>query len=121
MGEIGKAEQPGALGAQPHHLGDDRLVVGRAAIVAARDEGAKDFFAQVAAVGELQERLDAGPRQCDRIAVEAALLRVGFHRLAHEIGQAGELRFAFERKREGLFVGQHVLAERGAERRRGAR
>ena len=50
MGEIGKSEQSGALGAQPHHLGDDGLVVGRAAIVAAHDEGAEDFFAQVAAL-----------------------------------------------------------------------
>ena len=72
MGEIGKAEQARALGAQPHRLGDDRLVVGRPAIVAAHDEGAKDFFAQIAAIGELQERLDARARQRDRIAVEAA-------------------------------------------------
>ena len=72
MGEIGKTEQAGALGAQPHRLGDDRLVVGRAAIVAAHDEGAKDLFAQVAAVGELQERLDARTRQRDRVAVETA-------------------------------------------------
>jgi hypothetical protein len=97
MGEVGKAEQAGALGAQPHHLGDDRLVVGRAAIVAALGEGAKDLFAQIAPVGELQERLDARTRQRDDVAVEAALLRLGFQRLAHEIGQAGELGFAVER------------------------
>ncbi len=45
MGEIGIAEQAGALGPQPHHLGDDRLVVGLAVIIAARDEGAVDPFA----------------------------------------------------------------------------
>ena len=56
MGEVGIAEKPRALGAQLHRLGDDRLVVGCPAIVAARDEGAKDFFAQVAALRELQER-----------------------------------------------------------------
>ena len=115
MGEVGIAEQLGALGAQPHHLGDDRLVVGRAAIVAARDEGAEDLFAQVAALGELQERLDAGARQRDDIAGEAALLRLGFHRLAHEVGQAGKLGFVVQRQREGLLVGEHVLAERRAE------
>ena len=57
------AEQPRALGAQCHHLGDDRLVVGRAAAVAARDPGAKDLLAQIAAGGELQERLDARARE----------------------------------------------------------
>ena len=115
MGEIGKSEQFCALGAQPHHLGDDRLVVGRAAIVAAHGEGAEDLFAQVAALGELQERLDAGARQRDHVAVELALLRFGFHRLAHEVGQAGELGFAVDGEREGLLVGEHVLAERGAQ------
>ena len=73
MGEVGIAEEPRPLGAQPHHLGDDRLVVGRAAIVAAHDEAAEELFAQIAPVGELQERLDARSRQRDRIAVEPAL------------------------------------------------
>ena len=36
---------------------------------------------------------------------------------ADEIGQAREIIFGFERQRVGLLVGQHVLAERGAERR----
>ena len=36
---------------------------------------------------------------------------------AHEIGQAGEIGLAVEHQRVGLLVGQHVLAERGAERR----
>ena len=117
MGEIVIAEQAGALGAQPHHLGNDRLVVGRAAIVAAADEGAKDLLAQIAALRELQERFDAGARQRDNAAVETALLRFGLHRLAHEIGQAGKLGFAFEREGESLLVGQHVLAEVGAQRR----
>jgi hypothetical protein len=62
MGEIGEAEEARALGAQPHHLGDVRLVVRRAAVVAAHGEGAEDLFAQIAAVGELQERLGAGAR-----------------------------------------------------------
>ena len=57
------AEQPRALGAQRHHLGDDRLVVGLAAAVAARDPGAERLLAQIAARGKLQERLDAGAPQ----------------------------------------------------------
>jgi hypothetical protein len=61
------AEQLGALGAQRHRLGDRRLVVGRAALVAARDPGAERLLAQIAAGGELQERLDAGARQRDDV------------------------------------------------------
>ena len=49
------------------------------------------------------------------MTVETALLRLGFHRLAHEIGKACKLRLAFERQRECLLVRQHVLAKRGAE------
>ena len=44
--------------------------------------------------------------------------RFGFHRLAHEVGQAGELGFAVKRKRKGLLVGEHILAERGAQGRK---
>ena len=55
MGEVGVAQKPRPLGAQLDRLGDDCLVVGCSAIVAARDEGAEDFFAQVAALRELQE------------------------------------------------------------------
>ena len=117
MGEVGIAEQFCALGPQLHHFGDDRLVVGGAAIVAARDKSAKHLFAQVAPLRELQERFDARPRQRDDVAVEAAFLRFGSHRFAHETRQPGKLRFALKRQREILLIGQHVLAERGAERR----
>ena len=96
MGEVVIAEQAATLGAQLHHLGNNRLVVGCAAIVAAADEGAKDLFAQIAALRELQEWFDAGARQRDNAAVETALLRFRLHRFAHEIGQAGKLGFAFE-------------------------
>ena len=44
-----EAEQPGALGAQLQDLGDDRVVVVRAAVVAAVDEHPPDLLAQVAA------------------------------------------------------------------------
>ena len=88
MGEGGIAEQPRALRPQRNHLGDDRLVVGGAAAVAARDPGAKDFLPQVATGRELQERLDAGARDGDDVlAVEAALLSRNPRRRAHEIGK----------------------------------
>ncbi len=45
VGEGRKAEQLGALGAQSHHLGDQRAVVGGAAVLAAPDPGLEDFFA----------------------------------------------------------------------------
>src|SRR5258706_4466242 len=53
--------------AQCNHLGDDRLVVGCAAVVAARDPGAKCLFAQVAPGRELEERLDARARGGDDV------------------------------------------------------
>ena len=117
MREIGKAEQPRALGPQPHHLGDDLLVVGRSAVVAAMDEGLKGLLAQIAPAGKLQERLYARTRQRHHIAVETAFFGIGLHGLANEIGQPGKLGLALKHKLERLLVGQHVLAERGAERR----
>src|SRR5258708_20183236 len=65
MRETRIAQQPRALGAQCNHLGDDRLVVGCAAVVAARDPGAKCLLAQVAPGRELEERLDARARGGD--------------------------------------------------------
>ena len=115
LGEIGVAEQPRSLGAKLHHLGDDRLVVGRAVIVAAGDESAEDLFAQIAPARELEEGEGARARQRNDAAVEAALLCFAPHRLAHECGQAGKFGLAGEAQREGLFVGEDVLAERGAE------
>ena len=112
------AEQLGALGAQRHGLGDDRLVVGLVAVVAAGDPGAERLLAQIAARRELQERLDAGARQRDDVlAGHAALFGGGGRGLAQEIGQAGEIGLAVQLHRVGLLVGQHVLAERRAERR----
>src|SRR6478672_235974 len=61
------AEQPRAFGAKPQHLRDDRLVVGLAAIVAARDPGAEDFFAQIPPRRELQEWLDARTAERDHM------------------------------------------------------
>ncbi len=112
------AQQPRALGAQRHHLGDDRLVVGFAAAVAARDPGAERLLAQVAARGKLQERLDARPPERDQmLAGKPALLGVGAQRRAHEVGQAREVVLALQHELPALLVGEHVLAERRAERR----
>ena len=117
MGEGRIAEQPRALGPQRHHLGNDRLVVGCAAAVAARDPGAKNLFAQVAPRGELQERLDARARSGDGVlAGKPALLGRRPRCRAHEIRKTGEVVFAVEHQRIALLVRQHVLAERGAER-----
>ena len=112
------AEQLGALDPQRNHLGDDRLVVGLVAFVAARDPGAERLLAQIAPRRELQERLDAGALQGDDVlAVHAALGGRGGRGFAEKIRQAGEIGLAVELHRVGLLVGQHVLAERGAERR----
>ncbi len=106
------AEEPRALDAQLHHLGDDRLVVGRAAAVAARDPGAERFLPQVAARRKLQERLDARtPERDDMLALEPALLGVGAQRRTQEVRQPGEVSFGFEDERVTLLIRQHVLAE----------
>jgi hypothetical protein len=51
VGEGRKAQELSALGAQGHHFGDQRLVVGRPAAIAARRPGAERLLAQVAAGG----------------------------------------------------------------------
>ncbi len=53
----GEAEQPRPLGAQPQDLGDDGLVVVRAAVVAARHELGPHLLAQLAVGGGGEERL----------------------------------------------------------------
>ena len=118
MGEALVAEEAGAFGAQRHHLGDDGFVVGLAAALAARDPGPERLLAQIASRRELQERLDARARQRDHVSLrEPALLRGGARGVAHVIRQARQVRLAVEHQRIGLLVGQHVLAERGPERR----
>ena len=110
------AEQFRPLGAERHGLGDDRLVVGLAAGVAARDPGAERLLAEIAARRELQERLDAGALQGDDVlAGHAALVGRGLGRGADEIGQAVEVGLR-DLHGVGLLVGQNVLAERGTKR-----
>ncbi len=49
IGVSRKAKQFGPFAAQRNHLGDQRAVVGGAAVFAALDPGLEDFLAQVAA------------------------------------------------------------------------
>ena len=63
-----EAEQLGAVGAQLHDLGDDRVGVVGIAIVAAVDERAPHLLAKRAVVGEGQHRIDRRARVADRIA-----------------------------------------------------
>ena len=51
------------------------------------------------------------------LAGQAALRRRRARSRAHEIRQAGEILLALELERVALLVREHVLAERGAERR----
>ncbi len=92
------------------------LLLSRAvAVVAARDPRPERLLAQLAPGGELQERLDAGAAERDRIlALQAALLRGPARGGAGEIRQSGEIVLA-KRHHVGLFVRQHVLAEGRAE------
>jgi hypothetical protein len=66
----------------------------------------------------LQERLHARSGQRDdALALHAALFGRRGRRLAHKVRQAGEIGFTVQLHRVGLLVGQHILTERGAERR----
>ena len=117
MREARIAEQARALVAQRGQFGDHRLVVGLAAIVAARDPGAERLLAQFAAGGELQERFDAGAAERHRVlAFQPALLGGAARGRLGEVRQAGEIALA-ERHHVGLLVGEHVLPEGRAEAR----
>ena len=110
-----EAQEPRPLGAQGHDLGDQRAVVGCAAVLAAHDPGLEDFLAQVAARGELQETFARGTRQRDGVfAGSPALLRRGARGGAGKIRQAGEIAL-LQHEGVGLLVGQHVLPELGVE------
>ena len=112
------AEKPGALRPEAHHLGDDGLVVGRAASVAAARPGAEGLLAQVAAAREGEERLDARSGERDHVlAGKPPLLGRRSGGLAQEERQPGEIRFAVEDEDVGFLVGQHVLGELRAEAR----
>ena len=117
-GEARKAEQARALGAQRDGFAHDRRIVVRAAACAARDEGAKRPFAQVASGRELHERLVGRARQRHRMLAGKPTRGGRLRRRGDEaLRQSGKIVRPVENKRERLFVGEHVLAEQGAEAR----
>ena len=72
--KVSKPRKPGAFRPEAHHLGDDGLVVGRAASVAAARPGHEGLLAQVAAAGEGEERLDARSGERDHVLAGKPLL-----------------------------------------------
>ena len=80
-------------------------------MLAAAGPGTPGLLAQVSPLAEGQERHHQRARQRDHVAVQAALDRRLARRVAHEVGQAGQIGLAVERQDEGGLVGQHVLAE----------
>ena len=115
-GEGAIAEQLGLLGAQLQHVAHHRGVVAGAAILAAHGEGAEGGLPQVAAFGEGGERLIDRARQSDGVTAFLAARLGGLgHRAFDEVGQAGKV-CLIEEQRPVALVGQHVLAESGAER-----
>jgi hypothetical protein len=116
---LGKAfitQELRALGAQPHHFGSDRAIVGRAVMLPAREPCAPRRLAQIAPLRELQERLDAGAQERDDMLAFEPALRGRFRRGAHEkIRQPREIVLALQHEHVGLFIGQHILAEGRAE------
>ncbi len=111
------ADEAGALGPEPHHFGGDLAIVRRAAVFAARGPGAKSVFAQVPSRRELQERLDARPRQRNGILARMAALG-GDARGARDekIRQAVEIGLV-QQHEPRFFVRQHILPELSAKRR----
>ncbi len=113
---IGIAQKLCPLIAQTQGLAHDGGIVVRGAI-AAHGPGAKRLLAQVAALGELQERLDRRARQRDHILPlpQVAIARGAGRRLDQEIGQACDIRLPFQHEREAALVSEHVLREGGTE------
>ncbi len=114
--EGSEAEQAGALGAELDGLGGDGAVVVVVAVLAAAAPGFEGGLAQVAAGGELEERLDRRARQRDDVLAREAQVVGGLcGGLADELGQAGEIGLAVEDEAVGLLLGEHVLGELGAD------
>jgi hypothetical protein len=112
VGVIAVAVQARELGAQCEHLARERTVVVLAVVLAATDPRAERLLAQIAALGEGEERHDQRARQRDDgVRLVAALPGGGARRDAHVLGQAPEIPLAPERKAVARLVGQHVLAE----------
>lgn len=91
MGVRVVAEEPGAAGAEHEDPRGDRIVVGRAAAVAAADEHPPDPLAEVAARRMHEERLDSGPRVRDHPAWQTGGRRRLPGRVAERRGQPGQI------------------------------
>ena len=113
VGVAGEAEQPGAVGADAHDLGDDRVGVVGIAIVAAVDERAPDPLAQRAIVGEGQHRIDrrAGVDDGELAGRKVALARRRGGGGPDVGGDAGEVGLGGDDA--GRLVGEQLLAELG--------
>ena len=115
MGEAFIAQKLGALGAQAHHLRRDGAIIMRPRSAAARREGAKRFFAQIAPRRLFEERLKAGARKGHHMLSGMAARCCALRRRPEEGGrQAKAIGFVFEDQAPGFFVGQNILAEGGA-------
>ncbi len=114
-GVVREAHDLGGFLAQRQDLDDGRVVVVGIAIVATRGEGLEDLFAQVAAIGGFQERLDRGARQRhDRLTGHPALFRRGLGGGDKAVRQPGAVVVA-ELHEPVLLVAEQMVAEAGAE------
>ena len=115
-GETGIAQQFCPLMAQRQRLGRHGPVVMGIAIGAARDPGPIGQSAQLAVGGKLQEGHDQRPVQRDSRSVQPALAPRRPRRRDNEIGQARQILLG-QRQMPAAFLGQHILAELGAQGR----
>ncbi len=98
------------LVAQREDLACHRAIVVLAFVLAPRGPGLVRLLAQVAPVGEGEERHDVRARQRDDPRIGDAALDGGLARGgAHEVGQPGELFLAAQHQAVIRLVGQHVL------------
>ena len=113
-----EAEQSGALGAQPHHLGDDRTVVAFALVLAPGGPGLEGLLPQVPPGREAQEGLDQrAPERHGMLARKTAFGGGLGGRVAQRLRQAGEVVLTVEDEQIILLVVEDVLAEARPERR----
>ena len=116
IGVVPIAMQPRLLVAQGEDLAGDRPVVVFAVVLAAAGPGGECLLAQVAAVGEREERHDERTRQRDDPDVGlAAFLRRCARGGPQILRQAGEIALVPQDQTVAGFVGQNVLAEAGRE------
>ena len=115
--KVGVAQQPARSARSAMISCGDLAVVVVAAVLAAPDPGLESLLAQVAARRELQERLDARPRQRHHVLARVAeIVRRARCRCTDKLRQSRQVLLAVEHQLEGLLVGENVLAKLRAER-----